>query len=59
MALPNINTALEAKEEEKFLDVESQKEKPRTKKVWKKKEITPTSTPAQGEEALFPNPPNT
>jgi 7-cyano-7-deazaguanine synthase in queuosine biosynthesis len=35
--------ALEAKESEKLLDKE---EKPRTEKVWRKKEITPLSTPA-------------
>jgi hypothetical protein len=47
--------ALEAKEEEKFLDKESQEEKSKTKKVWRKKEITPPSTPAQEEELLSPN----
>jgi hypothetical protein len=45
--------ALEAKEEENFLDKEP--EKLRTKKVWRKKEITPLSTLAQEEESLSPN----
>jgi hypothetical protein len=49
--------ALEAKEEEKFLDKEAQK--PKTKKVWRKKEITPLSTPAQEQESLSPNSPDT
>jgi ABC-type multidrug transport system ATPase subunit len=49
--------ALEAKEEEKILDKEPQKQK--TKKVWRKKEITPLSTPAQEEESLSPNSPDT
>jgi ABC-type multidrug transport system ATPase subunit len=49
--------ALEAKEEEKFLDKEPHKQK--TKKVWRKKEITPPSTPAQEEELLSPNSPDT
>jgi hypothetical protein len=48
---------LEAKEEEKFLDKEPQKLK--TKKVWRKKEITPLSTPIQKEESLSPNSPDT
>jgi hypothetical protein len=45
--------ALEAKEEDKFLDKEPQKQK--TKKVWRKKEITPLSTPAQEEKSLSLN----
>jgi hypothetical protein len=49
--------ALEAKEEEKLLDKEPQKQK--TKKVWRKKEITPLSTLAQEEESLSPNSPDT
>jgi hypothetical protein len=48
--------ALEVKEE-KFLDKEPQK--PKTKKVWRKKEITPLSTPAQEEESLSPDSPDT
>jgi hypothetical protein len=47
--------ALEEKEEEKLLDKEPHEEKPRTKKVWRKKEITPLSTPTQEEESLSPN----
>jgi hypothetical protein len=50
---------LEATEEEKLLDKEPQEEKPKTKKVRRKKEITPLSTPAQQEESLSPNSPNT
>jgi hypothetical protein len=49
--------ALEVKEEEKFLDKEPQK--PKTKKVWRKKVITSLSTPAQEEESLSPNSPDT
>jgi hypothetical protein len=49
--------ALEAKEEEKFLDKEPQKQK--IEKVWRKKKITPLSTPAQEEESLSPNSPDT
>jgi hypothetical protein len=50
---------LEEKEEEKLLDKELQEEKPKTKKVWRKKAITPPSTPAQEEESLSPNSPDT
>ena len=39
--------ALEAKEEEKFLDEKPYEEKLRSKIVWRKKEITPPSTLAQ------------
>jgi hypothetical protein len=46
--------ALEAKEEEKLLDKEPQQLK--TKKVWRKKEITPPSTLAQEIEILSSKP---
>jgi hypothetical protein len=48
---------LEEKEEEKFLDKEPQK--PKTEKVWRKKEITLLSTPTQEEESLSPDSPDT
>jgi hypothetical protein len=51
--------ALEEKEEDKFLDKEPQEEKPKTKKVWRKKETTPLSTPTQEEESLSPDSPDT
>jgi hypothetical protein len=51
--------ALEAKEEEEFLDEKPQEEKPKTKKVWRKKEITPPSTPLQEEQSLSPDSPDT
>jgi hypothetical protein len=47
--------ALETKEEEKFLDKEQLEEKPKTKNMWRKKEITPLSTLAQEEESLSLN----
>jgi hypothetical protein len=46
--------ALEAKEEDKFLDKEPQKQK--TKKVWRKKEITPPSTLTQEMKILSSKP---
>jgi hypothetical protein len=40
------------KKEEKFVDKEPKEEKPKTKKVRRKKKITPLSTLAQEEESL-------